>query len=104
MGLTPKQHSSGGQTHLGSITKHGNTYLRTLLIQGAKSAVQHAHRRTDTLSKWIVQLKERVGWQKTVVALANKNARILWAIMTKDIDYDPSFKSTKPRPQPIAIA
>ena len=109
LGLTPKQHSSGGKAHLGSISKHGNTYLRTLLIQGAKSAVHNAHRRTDALSKWIVQLKDRVGWQKAVVALANKNARILWAIMTKNIDYDPSFKSTKPNrikpsPQPIAIA
>jgi transposase len=96
LGLTPKQHSSGGQSHLGTITKHGNTYLRGLLVQGAKSAVQHAPRRTDNLSKWIVQLKDRVGWQKTVVALANKNARILWAVMTKDIDYDPNFKSMKP--------
>jgi transposase len=66
LGLTPKQHSSGGQSHLGTITKHGNTYLRVLLVQGAKSAVQHAPRRTDNLSKWIVQLKDRVGWQKTV--------------------------------------
>jgi transposase len=96
MGLTPKQHSSGGKTNLGTITKHGNTYLRTLLIQGAKSAVHNAHRRDDTLSKWIVQLKERVGWQKAVVALANKNARIVWAIMTKNVDYDPYYKSHKP--------
>lgn len=64
LGLTPKQHSSGGLTNLGSITKHGNTYLRMLLVQGAKSAVQHAPKRTDSLSKWIVQLKDRVGWQK----------------------------------------
>ncbi len=98
LGLTPKQHSSGGQANLGTITKHGNTYLRGLLVQGAKSAVQHAPRRDDSLSRWIVQLKDRVGWQKTVVALANKNARILWAVMTKDIDYDPNFKSTKPQP------
>jgi transposase len=76
--------------------KSGNTYLRTLLIQGAKSAVHNAHRRDDTLSKWIVQLKERVGWQKAVVALADKNARIVWAIMTKNVDYDPNYKSQKP--------
>jgi transposase len=96
IGLTPKQHSSGGSSSLGSITKHGNAYLRSLLIQGAKSAVHTAHLRSDSLSKWLLQLKLRVGWQKAAVALAHKNARILWAIMTKNIDYDPNYKSIKP--------
>jgi len=58
-------------------------YLRTLLIQGAKSAVMTAHRRQDKVSEWVVALRERSGWQKAVVALANKNARILWAVMTR---------------------
>jgi transposase len=104
IGLTPKQNSSGGTAKLGSISKHGNAYLRSLLIQGAKSVVFTAHRRTDSLSKWVLQLKIRVGWQKAAVALANKNSRILWAIMTKDIDYDPNYKSQKPGNKNLATS
>ena len=61
IGLTPRQHSSGGKSHLGGITKRGDTYLRTLLIQGAKSAVMTAHRRQDKISQWAVALRERSG-------------------------------------------
>lgn len=87
-GLAPSQNSSGGKTRLGGITKRGDVYLRTLLIQGAKSAVMTAHKRKDPISQWLVQLKERVGWQKAVVALANKNARILWCVMTREEHFD----------------
>ena len=83
LGLTPRQNSSGGKASLGGITKRGDMYLRTLLIQGAKSAVMTAHKRSDPISKWLDQLRERSGWQKAVVAMANKNARILWAVMTR---------------------
>lgn len=96
IGLTPKQHSSGGKPHLGSITKRGDTYLRTLLIQGAKSAVMTAHRRPDKISQWAVALRERSGWQKAAVALANKNARILWAVMTRGEAFDANHLSAKP--------
>ena len=58
-------------TRLEGITKRGDTYLRTLLIQGAKSAVMTSHQRTDKISQWAVALRERSGWQKAVVALAN---------------------------------
>ena len=68
LGLVPRQNSSGGKTVLGRITKRGDDYLRTLLIQGAKSAVMTAHKRSDKLSQWLVQLLARVGWQKAVVA------------------------------------
>ena len=95
IGLTPRQHSSGGKNNLGGITKRGDTYLRTLLIQGAKSAVMTAHRRTDKISQWAVVLRERSGWQKAVVALANKNARILWAVMTKGEAFDANHLSVK---------
>ena len=98
IGLTPRQHSSGGKNNLGGITKRGDTYLRTLLIQGAKSAVMTAHRRTDKISQWAVALRERSGWQKAVVALANKNARILWAVMTKGEAFDANHLSIKPAP------
>ena len=96
IGLTPRQRSSGGKNNLGGITKRGDTYLRTLLIQGAKSAVMTAHRRQDKLSTWAAALRERSGWQKAVVALANKNARILWAVMTRGELFDPNHVSVKP--------
>ena len=97
IGLTPRQHSSGGKAHLGGITKRGDTYLRTLLIQGAKSAVMTAHRRSDKISQWALALRERSGWQKAVVALANKNARILWAVMTRGEAFDANHLSVKPQ-------
>jgi transposase len=96
IGLTPRQRSSGGKNNLGGITKRGDTYLRTLLIQGAKSAVMTAHRRQDKISSWVVSLRERSGWQKAVVALANKNARILWAVMTRGEAFDANHLSVKP--------
>lgn len=96
IGLTPSQHSSGGKSKLGGITKRGDTYLRTLLIQGAKSAVMTAHRRQDKISQWAAALRERSGWQKAVVALANKNARILWAVMTRAEAFDANHRSVKP--------
>jgi transposase len=97
LGIVPSQHSSGGKASLGRITKRGDDYLRTLLIQGAKSAVMSAHKRDDPISKWLLQLKERVGWQKACVAMANKNARILWAVMTREQPFDARHVSVKPQ-------
>lgn len=107
LGLVPSQNSTGGKASLGRITKRGDDYLRTLLIQGAKSAVMSAGKRSDRISQWLVQLKERVGWQKAVVALANKNARILWAVLTRDAMFNPDHvpqppaaRCGQPQPQP----
>jgi transposase len=88
LGLTPRQYSSGGVSRLGRITKRGDGYLRSLLIQGAKVAVMTAHKRHDAISKWAVQLRQRVGWQKAAVALANKNARIVWALLYRGGSFD----------------
>ena len=96
IGLVPRQNSSGGKTRLGRITKRGDDYLRTLLIQGAKSAVMSASKRDDPTSRWLQALVERVGWQKACVAMANKNARILWAVMTREVGFDPGHVSEKP--------
>ena len=96
LGLTPRQNSSGGKNNLGGITKRGDMYLRMLLIQAAKSAVMTAHRRDDPISKWAHQLREKSGWQKAAVALANKNARILWAVMTKGQPFDARHVSVNP--------
>ncbi len=104
LGLVPSQNSTGGKARLGGISKRGDDYLRTLLIQGAKSAMMSAPKRSDRISQWLVQLKERVGWQKAVVALANKNARILWAVLTRDGVFDPDhvpqIPAARQKPQP----
>ena len=96
LGIVPRQNSSGGKTSLGRITKRGDDYLRTLLIQGAKAAVMSAGRRSDPISLWLVALIKRVGWQKACVAMANKNARILWAVMTREQNFDTHHVSVKP--------
>ncbi len=96
LGLVPRQRSSGGKSMLGGITKHGQSYLRMLLIQGAKSAVMSAERRSDPISTWVAALRDRAVWQKAAVALANKNARILWAVLTCGVAFDPHHLSTKP--------
>jgi transposase len=96
LGIVPRQDSSGGTIRLGRITKRGDDYLRTLLIQGTKAAVMSAAKRDDPISRWLVQLTARVGWQKACVAMANKNARILWAVMTREEGFDPKHVSVKP--------
>jgi transposase len=95
-GITPRQDSSGGKIKLGRITRRGDTYLRNVLVQGAKSVVFTAHKRTDPISRWALALRERSGWQVAAVALANKNARILWAVMTRGERFDAHHLSVKP--------
>jgi transposase len=80
LGLVPRQHSTGGKAVLLGISKRGDAYLRSLLIHGARAVLRHAPGKSDPLSVWLQQLAQRVGANKAVVALANKNARRLWAI------------------------
>jgi transposase len=98
LGLVPRQYSSGGKRKLGSITRRGDAYLRALLIQGARSTLQAALRRAparhDRLSAWIVQLAQRVGYHKTLVAIANKHARIIWALLAREQTLDLARAST----------
>jgi transposase len=93
VGLVPRQSSSGGKERLGAITKRGDTYLRGLLVQGARSSLQSALRRPiekrSRLEHWIVELSRRVGYHKTLTAIANKHARICWAILARGEDYNP---------------
>ena len=96
VGLTPRQNSSGSKRHLGGISRRGDTYLRTLLIQGPKSVVWSAHKRNDPISRWVHQLRGKHGWQKAAVAVVNKNARILRAVMTKGQAFDARHVSVKP--------
>lgn len=93
-GLVPRQHSTGGKSRLGPITKRGDTYLRGLLTQGARSTLQVALKREplrrSRLEHWIVALHGRAGYHKTLVAIANKHLRTAWAILAHGEDYDPN--------------
>ena len=87
LGLVPRQCSTGGHSRLLGISKRGDRYLRTLLIHGARSVVRAAERKNDTGSSWIMELKVRRGNNIASVAVANKNVRIVWALMTRDQEY-----------------
>jgi transposase len=82
LGLTPRQNSSGGKAKLGAITKQGNQYIRKMLVVGSRSALRVAGKRKGALADWIVALRTRKPERLVAVALANKLARICWAIMT----------------------
>lgn len=96
LGITPRQHGSGGKTHLGRITRRGDPYLRSLFVQGARGVLQAALRlyknKPETLNRlqlWMVKLNERVGYHKAAVAIANKHARQVWAMLAKGESYNP---------------
>ena len=83
IGLVPGQYSSGGKARLGRITKAGDAYLRSLLVLGARAVLNAAANKTDSLSRWAMALRQRRGYWKAVVAIAAKNARMGWAVLTK---------------------
>ncbi len=89
LGLTPKQHSTGGKERLLGISKRGDAYLRQLLVHGARAAVRTAGNKDDALSRWIQSLLARKHTNVVVVALANKTARMAWALVREGVDYDP---------------
>jgi transposase len=90
LGLVPRQHSSGNRNVLLGISKRGDRYLRTLLIHGARSALCRVERRRDRRSIWASRLKLARGFNVAAVALANKNARIIWALLTRGDNYRPA--------------
>jgi transposase len=81
IGLVPGQYSSGGKTRLGRITKAGDPYIRSLLVLGARAVLNAAANKTDSLSRWAMQVRERRGYWKAVIAIAAKNARMAWAVL-----------------------
>ena len=83
LGLVPGQYSSGGKQRLGRITKAGDSYLRTLLIMGAKAVLSAAKNKTDPVSRWAISVQQRRGYWKAVVAIAAKNARMCWAMLQR---------------------
>ncbi|UCH40361.1 MAG: IS110 family transposase [Gammaproteobacteria bacterium] len=91
IGLTPRQHSSGGKNKLLGISRRGDAYLRCLLVHGARSAMRTAENKEDRLSRWIIDLQARRHANVVAIALANKMARMAWAMMMKNVDYDPDL-------------
>jgi len=81
LGLVPRQHSTGGKTRLGQITRSGDGYLRTLLVLGARAVLRRAPHERDPLSRWALALRERRGYHRACVAIAAKNARHVWAAL-----------------------
>ena len=94
MGPVPRQYSSGGKSRLYGISKRGDTYLRTLLIHGARAVLRYVAGKPDAQSKWLRGLVERRGYNRAAVAIANKNARVIQALLSSDRVYE--------RPMPIA--
>ncbi len=95
LGLTPREHSSGGRRRLGGITKQGDVYLRTLLTHGARAVLQAARRRVRAghpvprLQHWALSVNARRGGNKATIAVANKLARVVWAVWHHDVAYAP---------------
>jgi transposase len=94
IGLTPRQHSSGGKNRLLGISKRGDVYLRSLLVHGARAVVSQAKHRDDRLSRWVIGIAQRRHPNVAAVALANKTARMAWAMLRNETDYDPDFASS----------
>jgi transposase len=87
IGLVPRQYSSGGKSNLLGISKRGNPHLRSLLIHGARAVANHSIKRSDSRSQWLNEKIKTRGFNRAIVAFANKNARIVWAMMARDEEY-----------------
>ncbi len=94
LGLVPRQRSSGGKTRLLGISKRGDRYIRTLMIHGARAVLGRAGGKQDTRSQWIGRMRERRHPNVVAVALANKNARIVWSILARGEAYRPALVAT----------
>ncbi len=94
LGLVPRQHSSGGKNNLLGISKRGDAYLRTLLIHGGRAVAMRAPLKEDRRSRWVQELVSRRGMNIACVAVANKNARILWTMLAKGEEYRHSSKAS----------
>lgn len=87
LGLVPRQHSTGGKSNLLGISKRGDVYLRKLLVHGARTTLRWVEGKDDRRSQWASKLKERRGANRTAVALANKNARAAWVVLSRQEEY-----------------
>ncbi len=96
LGLTPRQQSTGGRDRLLGISKRGDPYLRKLLVHGARAVLRHAKGRDDALSQWANALSSRKHANVVTVALANKTARVAWALAAGGTAYDPALVAASP--------
>ncbi|MBP9709363.1 MAG: IS110 family transposase [Oligoflexales bacterium] len=96
MGLTPKQHSTGGKVTTLGISKAGNKDLRTLLIHGGRAVMMNPGKKKDKRSEWAVSLKERVGMNKAAVAMAHKNVRTIYALLRNGTEFKDNYKPRLP--------
>lgn len=87
LGLTPRQYTTGGNVRLGRITKHGDKYLRMGLVHGARAVIANLGDKQDKVSCWLRELVERRGYKRAIVALAARNARLIWTLLVKQEDY-----------------
>ncbi|MCZ6830218.1 MAG: IS110 family transposase [Gammaproteobacteria bacterium] len=92
IGLVPRQHSSGGKVLLQGISKRGDAYLRTLLIHGARSVIRVAEKKATPTNQWATGVLARRHKNVAAVALANKNARVVWALLAHGRDYNAEYK------------
>jgi transposase len=90
LGLVPRQHSTGGHAKLYGISKRGNIYLRRMFIHGARALLLRVKNKTGSFGPWVHQLELRAPRNKVIVAIANKLARIAWAVLSKQMDYRPT--------------
>ena len=102
LGLVPRQHSTGGREVLLGISKRGDSYIRTLLIHGARSVLRYAKDKSDKDSRWLMKLTERRGKNKACVAQANKTARRIWAVLAKP--EEPVILAKPEEPETVALA
>ena len=91
LGLVPRQHSTGGKPTLLGISKRGDCYLRTLLIHGARSVVRVVEQQANYANQWLAGIMRRRNKNVAAVALANKNARIIWALLTQNREYSAAY-------------
>lgn len=91
LGLTPRQHTTGGRERLLGISKRGDAYIRKQLVHGARAVIRHAKHKDDALSQWVNRLMLRRHTNVVTVALAAKTARIAWALVRRERDYDPTL-------------
>jgi transposase len=92
LGLVPAHTGTGGRTRMLGLSKRGDTYLRTLLIHGARSVLTHQ----KNPDEWVLELTRRRPRNVAVVAMANKTARTIWALLRYERDYDPHWRSQRP--------
>ena len=87
LGLVPRHRASGDRIIMGPISKHGDQHLRTLLVHGARAVMRGCSRKNDPMNRWLAALVERRGANRAIVAMANKNARIIWSLLAKETEY-----------------